>query len=292
MDITGSRGPSVVEPRAAGGRRLVTRVLLYTVTLATAAVILIPLAYAVLGGFSTTGQLAARPLALPDPWVPGNYLEVLTSESFWRQVANSLVIAAIATTTVVAFGALAAFVFARFAFRGREVLFTLFTIGFFFPVAVAILPLYVLVRQLGLLDNPLGVALPEAAFGLPITILILRPFFRNIPRELEDAAAIDGCGPFGFFWRVLLPLSRPALVTVAVLALVGSWNAFLLPLVVLSDANSWTLPLGVTNFSTQYTADIARVLAFTTLSMLPALGFYLVAERQLVGGLAQGAVKG
>ncbi len=134
---------------------------------------------------------------------------------------------------MVVVSALAAYVFARFAFRGREALFTLFALGLLFPAAVAILPLYILLRTIGLLDNPLGVALPEAAFGIPLTIIILRPFFRSIPVELEDAAAIDGCSRFGFFWRVLLPLSRPALATVAILALVGSWNAFLLPLLIL-----------------------------------------------------------
>ena len=134
--------------------------------------------------------------------------------------------------------------FARVAFRGREALYTLFVLGLLFPVAVAILPLYILIRGLGLLDNPLGVALPQAAFQLPLTIVILRPFFRSIPIELEDAARIDGCGTFGFFWRILLPLSRPALATVAVLAVVQSWNAFLLPLLILSDQSQWTLPLG------------------------------------------------
>ena len=146
---------------------------------------------------------------------------------------------------MVPLAALAAFVFARFAFRGREVLYTFFTLGLLFPVAVAILPIFIMVRNLGLLDNPLGVALPQAAFGLPMTIVILRPFFHSFPNELQDAAAIDGCGPFRFFWRILLPLSRPVLATVAVLAIVGSWNAFLLPLVVLTDADNWTLPLGV-----------------------------------------------
>jgi raffinose/stachyose/melibiose transport system permease protein len=187
--------------------------------------------------------------------------------------------------------ALAAFVFARFAFRGREVFYTIFTLGLLFPVAIAILPIFIMVRNLGLLDTPLGVALPQAAFGLPMTIIILRPFFHSIPSDLQDAAAIDGCGPFRFFVRILLPLSRPVLATVSVLAIVGSWNAFLLPLVVLTDSNQWTLPLGVTNYSTQYGADTARILAFTTLSMIPALLFFLAAERRIVGGLS-GAVKG
>jgi raffinose/stachyose/melibiose transport system permease protein len=143
-----------------------------------------------------------------------------------------------------------------------------------------------------LIDSALGIALPQAAFALPLTIIILRPFFRSIPVELEDAAAIDGCGSFGFFWRVLLPLSRPALATVSVLAIVSSWNAFLLPLIILSDQANWTLPLGVTNFSTQYSSDTARILAYTTLALIPALLFYIVAERQLIGGLTRGAVKG
>jgi raffinose/stachyose/melibiose transport system permease protein len=136
------------------------------------------------------------------------------------------------------------------------------------------------------------VALPQAAFQVPLTIVILRPFFRSIPTELEDAARIDGCGLFGFFWRVLLPLSRPAIATVSVLAVVLSWNEFLLPLLILSGQDQWTLPLGVMNFSTEYTSDIARVLAFTTLAMIPALAFYVIAERQIVGGLTSGAVKG
>jgi len=263
----------------------------WVVVLVVGAVIIVPLAYTVLGGFRTTGQLAARPVALPDPWIPTNYTEILTSDTFWQQLGQSAVIAGISTLVVVSTAAMAAYVFARFVFPGRELMYGLFTLGLLFPIAVAILPLYLTIRQLGLVGSPLGVALPQAAFGIPITVLILRPFFQSIPRELEDAAAIDGCGRFGFFWRILLPLSRPALSTVAVLAVVTSWNAFLLPLIVLTGANDWTLPLGLTNYSTQYSADTARVLAFTALSMVPALGFYLVAERQLVGGLA-GAVKG
>jgi raffinose/stachyose/melibiose transport system permease protein len=246
----------------------------------------------VLGGFRDAPQLAADPVGLPNPWVWTNYTDSLTSASFWVQLRNSIVVAGLTTAVVVLFAALAAFVIARREFPGREVAYTAFTLGLLFPVTVAILPLLILVRDLGLLDNPLGLALPEAAFALPLTIIILRPFFRNVPKELEDAAAIDGCGSLGFFFRILLPLSRPVLVTVAVLALVSSWNQFLLPLVMLSDAENWTLPLGVTNFSTQYTTDTARILAYTTLALVPALAFYVVAERQLVGGLTAGSVKG
>jgi raffinose/stachyose/melibiose transport system permease protein len=273
-------------------RRWLSAVVRYGLLLVVAAVIIVPVGYAVVGGFKDPAQLANDPIGLPNPWVTSNYTDTLTSPSFWRQLINSSLIAGLSTVLVVLFAAFAAFVFARRAFPGREVLYTLFTLGLLFPAAVAILPLFILVRDLGLLDNPLGIALPEAAFGLPLTVVILRPFFRSIPNELEDAASIDGCGSFGFFWRILLPLSRPVLATVGVLAIVASWNQFLLPLVMLSNESNWTLPLGVTNFSTQYTTDTARILAYTTLALVPALVFYLFAERQLVGGLTQGSVKG
>jgi len=279
-------------PRRRGIRHLGEAVVRYGILLTVAAVIVTPVVYAALGGFRDAPQLASDPVALPDPWVWTNYTDSLTSASFWIQLRNSAIVAVLSTTIVVLFAALAAFVLARREFPGREVAYTVFTLGLLFPVTVAILPLLILVRDLGLLDNPLGLALPEAAFALPLTIIILRPFFRSIPKELEDAAAIDGCGPLGFFFRILLPLSKPVLVTVAVLALVSSWNQFLLPLVMLSDADRWTLPLGVTNFSTQYTTDTARILAYTTLALVPALAFYLVAERELVGGLTAGSVKG
>ena len=291
-ETTAARPRGVAIPRRRRRRRhLLRHAALYGIALFLAAIVLVPLIYVVLGGFRTTGQVAAEPVALPDPWITTNYTEILGSELFWRQLGNSALIAAIATVVVVGCGALAAYALSRYAFRGRESLYTLFTLGLLFPVGVGILPLYLLLRQLGLLDTALGVALPEAAFGLPITIVILRPFMRAVPVELEDAAAIDGCTRFGFFWRILLPLSRPALITVSILAVVTSWNMFLLPLVVLNDQSEWTLPLGVSAYSTEYTEDTSRVLAFTALSMVPALAFFVFAGRRIVGGLS-GAVKG
>jgi raffinose/stachyose/melibiose transport system permease protein len=271
-------------------------VIRYAILIVVAAVILVPVGYAVLGGFKSNGQLVGDPLSvIPDPWVFGNYQDVLFGDNapvFWREAANSLIIAAIAVSATVGLASLAAFVFARIVFKGREAIYTLFVFGLLFPSAVAILPLYILVRQIGLSGNLLGVALPQAAFALPLTIVILRPFFRSIPVELEDAARIDGCSSFGFFWRVLLPLARPALATVSVLAIVGTWNAFLLPLILLNGADQWTLPLGVMNFAGQYTSDQARILAFTVVAIIPAIIFYIAAERQIVGGLTAGAVKG
>lgn len=293
---TGSAVTSVRRQRVSLARPSLSGAAAYVILVVVAAAILVPIAYAILGGFKSNGQLAGDPVSIvPNPWVFANYTDVLFGANaavFWREAANSLIIAVIAVTVTVGLASLAAFVFARMVFRGREAIYTLFVFGLLFPSAVAILPLYILVRQVGLAGNLLGVALPQAAFALPLTVIILRPFFRSIPAELEDAARIDGCSSFGFFWRVLLPLARPALATVSVLAIVTTWNAFLLPLILLNGADQWTLPLGVMNFAGQYSSDQARILAFTVVAIIPAIVFYAVAERQIVGGLTAGSVKG
>lgn len=250
-----------------------------------------PVVYVVLGGFRSNGQLINAPAGLPDPWIFSNYQRVITSPDFWHQVLNSTLVALGTTLGVVALGMMAAFVLARYRFRGREALYTFFTLGLLFPIGVAALPLYLLLRDFHLLGTLAGLIIPQVAFGLPVTVVILRPFLQAIPRELEDAAEIDGCSRIGFFWRVLLPLSWPGMVTVGVIAFVASWNAYLLPLLVLSDPATFTLPLGVQAFSTQYSQDTAAILAFTSLAMLPALLFFTLAERRIVGGLT-GAVKG
>ncbi|MDY7100537.1 MAG: carbohydrate ABC transporter permease [Actinomycetota bacterium] len=268
-----------------------SRLLLYLFAFAVLSVVVVPLLFAILGGFRSNAGLISDPVGLPDPWILDNYRTVLDQGAFWRQLWNSTLIAVLTALAVLPAASLAAFVIARYPFRGREAVYTLFTLGLLFPVAVAILPLFIVLRQADLLSNPLGVALPQAAFGLPLSIVIMRPFFQAIPNELQDAAAIDGCGPFRFYWSVMLPLSRPVLSTIAVLSVVTSWNAFLLPLLVLIDPDQYTLPIGVNNISSQYSTDTALVLAYTTLAMIPALIFYALAERQIVGGLTAGAVK-
>ena len=274
-----------------GGPREGNHLFAYVIAVLLAVTVIVPILYVVLGGFRTTPQLNTNPVGLPTHGTFGNYTFVLESGDFWRQVLNSTIVAVMVTLVTVAFGAGAAYGLSRYRFKGNTVLYTFFTLGLLFPVGVGILPLYLLVRHLGLLDTPFGVALPEAAFGLPVTIVILRPFMAAIPAEIEDAALMDGCTRIGFFWRIMLPLAKPALMTVSILTFVTSWNNFILPLVLLNDPHQWTLPLGTATFSTQYTQDTAKILAFTALSMVPALGFFVLAERRIIGGLS-GAVKG
>jgi raffinose/stachyose/melibiose transport system permease protein len=268
------------------------RFLHYAVLLLVAFLILLPVVLAFKGGFMTNGQLMSQPFALPHPFVWSQYENVLKARNFWRQLGNSVLVMVATTLLVLALSSTAAFAFSRLSFRGRETLFTYFTLGLLFPATVAILPLYILIRQLGLVDTLWGIILPQVAFQLPLSVLILRNFFIAIPRELEDAAYVDGASTFEFYWRILMPLARPGLSAVAVLTMVLSWNNYFLPLVVLNSEDKYTLPLGVMQFQGQFLTDWGAVLAFLSLAMVPAIVFYLFAERQIIAGLTAGAVKG
>ena len=263
----------------------------YLVAFVFVGICLAPVLYIVIGGFRTNAQITTDPSGFPDPWQIGNYLDVLRSSMFWRQVGNSTIVGLFTTLGVVVLGVMASFVIARYEFTGRGAMYTLFAAGLMFPMAVAITPLYIMIRGLGLMNSLAGIILPQIAFALPTTIIILVPFLRAIPKEIEEAASIDGASRLGFFFRMVVPLSIPGVVTTGILAFVASWNAYLLPLFILSDEGSYTLPLGVQAFASQYSVDTARVLAFTALSMIPALVFFSLFERRIVGGLT-GAVKG
>lgn len=257
-----------------------------------AAVLLVPLITSVVGGFKTNSELLRNPFSLPKELQTQNYINVLASKAFWQELGNSLLVMGVTTFGVVALSAMVAFVFARLQFRGREWIYNFFTLGLLFPSAVAVLPLYLTVREAHLIDTYWGIILPQVAFGLPFTIIVLRGFFAQIPKEIEESASIDGASIIMTFFYVVLPIVRPALASVAVLVMVSSWNAFFWPLVVINSPDMYTLPLGIMQFATQYGVDYGRVLAFVSLSMIPALAFYVVAERQIVSGLTAGAVKG
>ncbi|NEN07943.1 carbohydrate ABC transporter permease [Diaminobutyricibacter tongyongensis] len=263
----------------------------YFVALVVVALMLVPIAYIIIGGFRTNSQITVDPAGLPNPWNVQNYITVLTGGVFWAQVGNSLIAALGTTIGAVGLGLAASYVLARYEFKGRGALYALFAAGLMFPITVAITPLYIVVRNLGLTNSLAGVIIPQIAFALPTTIIILVPFLRAIPDELQEAAFIDGCSRLGFFWRMVLRLSLPGVITVGILAFIGSWNSYLLPLFILNDQSTYTLPLGVQAFSSQYSSDTAQVLAFTSLSMIPALVFFSFFERRIVGGLT-GAVKG
>ncbi|WP_437582630.1 carbohydrate ABC transporter permease [Paramicrobacterium sp. CJ85] len=279
-------GARRTEPKLSWGNPVV-----YFIALVVIALMLAPIAYIIIGGFRTNAQITTDPAGFPSPWHIGNYLDVLFGSVFWQQVLNSTIAAVATTAGAVILGVMASYVIARYPFRGRGILYSLFAAGLMFPITVAITPLYTVIKNLGLMNSLVGVILPQIAFALPVTIIILVPFLRAIPTELEEAAFIDGCSRIGFFWRMVIPLATPGVITTGILAFIGSWNGYILPLFILNDAATFTLPLGVQAFASQYAVDTAKVLAFTSLSMIPALVFFSLFERRIVGGLT-GAVKG
>lgn len=272
--------------------KLVSRFFQYLILSSIVVLMFVPVVMLVFGALKTRGELLTHPYAPPVPPRWENITGILATPIFWELLRNSLFVMFVVTIAVVVICSLAAFVFARMEFRTKGLAFNLFTLGLMFPINIAILPVYFVLRQLDLIDNLWGVIVVQTAFQLSGNIMILRGFFTAIPAELQDAAYIDGCTTFDFFWRILLPLARPALSAVAALTMIVSWNDFLIPLVVLNSEAFWTLPLGTMQFQGQYGSDLALVSAFITLSAIPTIIFYIFAERQIVTGLTAGAVKG
>ncbi len=252
-----------------------------------------PLYVMFMGGFKTLGQLRRDLLGLPNPVQLDTFKNLLNPQTstFWRSLKNSFIIMIGTVIFDVVLCCLTGFTFARIKFFGRELLYNYILLGLLFPLAVAILPMYLQMRKIGLIDTYWGVILPQAAFNLAFHTMLTRSFFEQIPMDLEEAAIIDGCGKFGFLVRMVIPLSKPIITTIAVLTLVGSWNQFLLPLLVLNDDKKFTLPLGVMQYQGQYATDWAKVLAYLTLSLIPAVFFYAIAQKEIVAGLTSGAVK-
>lgn len=273
-------------------KKRLPRVFQYIVLGIVTLVIVVPIVIMVFGALKTRGEMFANPYTIPIPQHWENFGLILTTPSFWTLMRNSLIVMLASTAGVLITSSLAAFVFARLQFKGKELAFNFLTLGLMFPITVAIMPVYLVIRQMQLIDSLWAVILVQTAFGIAGNTLILRGFFLSIPMELQDAASIDGCSTFGFFWRILLPLAQPALAAVAALTMIVSWNDLLTPLVLLNSDKLWTLPLGTMQFQGQYSSDLALTAAFVTLSALPVIIFYMFAERQIVAGLTAGAIKG
>jgi len=264
---------------------------IYFFALLLVAICMGPVLFIVFGGFNTNAGLTNSPAALPWPLQWRNYLKILQSPSFWGPAWVSIRAAVITTAGVIVLGVSAAYALARYDFKGRGALYSLFAAGLMFPLSVAIMPLFTILNQIKLLDTMVGLILPGIAFALPTTIIILVPFLQAIPKELEEAALLDGLSRLGFFARIVVRLSTPGLITVGVLAFVASWNGYILPLFVFGT-HTPTLPLASTSMTaSQYSTDTAMLLAYTSMAMLPAIIFFSFFQRHIVGGLT-GAVKG
>lgn len=257
-----------------------------------AAFVAVPLLATVLGGFKTLGELRTNPFGLPTTWEWENYAGILFSQRYWQLLWNSMVISSLTVVLTLIVASMAAFVFAHITFFGSSMLLSYLTMGLLFPAATAILPLFIKVRDLGLLDSYFGVVLPQVAFSLAMSILLLRRFFKDLPHELLEAALVDGCSYIDFFRYVTLPLSRPILATVGTIAFVHSWNSYLVPLVMLNSDALYPWPLGIMIYQGEFSSEWHLILAFITLTILPTIILFIFAQKHIVAGLTAGAVKG
>ncbi len=293
-EITSTIPDTAVAAHEASGRapRGLSSIAIFAALVVLAGVVLVPILATTLNGFKDLGDMQANPFSLPRAWVWQNYWDILTGYRYWQVLGNSLLIAILTVALTLALSSMAAFTFAHLRFFGDRFLLNYLLLGLLFPVATAIPPLFIKIRDLGLLNSYWGVVLPQVAFSLAMGVLLLRNAFKQLPVELLDSAMMDGCGYFRYFFFITLPLSGPILSTVAVISFVGSWNGDLLPLVVLNSESRYPWTLGLMAYQGQYTTSWQLVLAFITLTILPAILMFLVAQRYIVAGLTAGAVKG
>lgn len=282
-------GPGRIRRRSAPGR--VGRVLLYTALLLGAGAMLFPFAWMVSTSLTSDAMLFATPPQLiPSPAQPDNYGRVADLYPILTFIRNSLIVAAFSTTLQVLTSAMAAYAFARLHFRGSNVLFIVYLATLMVPLQVIIVPLFIEMRYLGFVNSYPGLILPgiASAFGT----FLLRQAFLSLPRELEEAAFIDGASHWKVFSRIVLPLAGPSLATFAIFAFMASWNSFLWPLVITNSLDLMTLPVGLSNLQGQYSTAWNLVMAGSTISVIPILIVYLAAQRYVIRGVALSGIKG
>ena len=267
------------------------RLLVYGILTVFALIVLAPLAATVLGGFKTLGDLRVNPFGLPKEWIWSNYLDIVFSTNYWVMLKNSLQVAFLSVFFVVIVSSMAAFAFAQFKFFGSNYLLSYLMMGLMFPTATAIVPLFVLLRDLGMVDSHLGIIIPKVAGGVSMATILFLNYFKRMPGELLEAALMDGCGYFRYYWNIVMPLAAPIVATVAIINFVASWNIYFLPLILLNSPELYTWPLGLMDYTDERGSDWQLICAFVTLTMLPMILVFLAAQRHIISGLTSGAVK-
>ncbi|MFJ6167364.1 carbohydrate ABC transporter permease [Micromonospora orduensis] len=254
----------------------------------------LPLLWMFLSSFKTNGEILADPWGLPGALRWDNWARAWTGAHIGRYFLNSLVVVAGSVSLTMLMGATAAYVFARYEFRGRQFVYYLFVGGLMFPVFLALVPLFFVVRNAGLFNTWVGLILVYAAYSLPFTVFFLTAFFRTLPTSVAEAAMVDGCGHFRLFFRVMLPMARPGLISVAIFNFLSHWNQFLLPQVLMQgDESKWMLAQGLFALSVSqgYAGDYARLFAGLSIAVLPVLAIYVAFQRQVQTGLTAGQLK-
>jgi len=266
--------------------------LVQLILLAYTCVVLFPIGIAVLNSLKPNlGEVYKAPFGLPSVWSFNNYATAWVGANFQGFFVNSAIISLACVVIVTFCASTIAFVLVRMPFRGSTLLFAAFLLGVVIPIRLTLAPLFVIVKSLGLLDSLLGVILVQSASMMPVAVFILTSFLRAVPAELEDAARMDGALPFQIYWRVVLPLIRPALATVALLTFVQAWNEYFLPLIFLRTPANYPITLGMSQFRLQFDVQWHLMFAGILIMLIPTIVAFLLASRQFIEGLTQGGVK-
>ncbi|MBN1347091.1 MAG: carbohydrate ABC transporter permease [Phycisphaerae bacterium] len=284
------QGPGA--PRKPSWRRSLPYLPVTLILAAVSLMMLAPLAWLVMSAMKTNSEIFNSPWSPPAELRFGNFAKAWTVARLGTYVFNSVWITSVSVVAILALSSMAAFAFARLRFRGRNVLFAVFLIGLIIPIQGVLVPLFLLLKKAGLLYTYPGLILSYVAWGLPLAIYVMRAFFLSLPRDLEDAARIDGCGLFGIYWRILLPIAKPAIATIAVFSALGVWNELLLVQLFINEDTMQTLPRGLLAFSEKYRVDYGLTFSAITMIAVPMIALYAVFQRWFIDGLTAGAVKG
>jgi raffinose/stachyose/melibiose transport system permease protein len=296
--VTGREGTSAGVTRRTGRPRKSQPLvqfgygLTYLILVLFTLVVAFPLIALFLGSFKGQYDFYANPWGWPAAFHLDNYVYAWTSAQIPRFFVNSVIVTAATVALTLVLASCAAYGFSTFHFRGSRVLFFMFVLLLIIPVPITIIPLYVIVVRLHLIDTYFALILPYTAGSLPLSIILLRAFFESIPHELADAARVDGCTHRSAFVRVILPVAKPGLATVTILAFINAWNEFFLGLIFIRNQDLMTLPLGLQSFFYQYRTDWTHLFAALTMTIVPIIVVYVAMQRQFIAGLTAGATRG
>jgi raffinose/stachyose/melibiose transport system permease protein len=253
---------------------------------------LYPLFWLAINSFKKTSEIFASPWALPAEWMWKNYVKAFATGGTGRYLFNSTYVTGVTLVLVLIIGSMGAFALVKLKWKASKITLVYILLGMMVPIHATLIPLFVLFSKIHLVNSHLGLILIYTSGGLPLAILILCGFISSIPRELLEAAVIDGCSIYGVYWRVLLPVIKPALMTVAIFSFVSNWNELLVALVFVSDTKLMTLPVGLTNFQGQYATDFAPMFAAIVMATLPTIVICSFFSKRIMSGMTAGSLKG
>ncbi|GIQ65851.1 sugar ABC transporter permease [Paenibacillus cisolokensis] len=273
--------------------RAVSRIFIYLILIAGSIVMLFPFAWLLRSSFMSTAQI----FIFPPEWIPRpfewrNYTDALTIVPFGRYFLNTMTIELFAVTGVVLTSAMAGYSFARLKWPGRNMMFGLVLSALMMPYAVTLIPTFTLWKSLGAINTYLPLIIPAWFGGGAFNIFLLRQFFSTIPKDLDEAAYMDGANPLTVLWRILVPLSMPAIIVITIFTFIGTWNDFLGPLIYLSDGDKYTLALGLASFKGMYNAQWGYLMAASTAVVAPIVLLFFVAQRYFIEGITLTGIKG